>query len=238
MLETDNKGVNQLLLSPLFLLDRVLGTLAPGVLLVFLLALKGNRLLGNIWLNPALGYKTKVAGLLFLSYITGTFLKVPHYFISKFAKTPVLEMPPQFHKQTPEVTKAFYTIFTDGVLWASPRLLDRLSLSKAEVAFHIGAGTALMVASVVPGDGLRVYECLSGLLLFGVGIWKAHDYAEELYRALAIGAASILGNLNTQQVIMLKSFFETFKKPNVDLQTVPTEGSSEAVATAPPRTAA
>jgi hypothetical protein len=48
-MEIDHKGVNQLLLSPLYLFDQILSTVIPGALFMLLLGLKGNAMLRVFW---------------------------------------------------------------------------------------------------------------------------------------------------------------------------------------------
>jgi hypothetical protein len=80
-MDIDNKGVNQLLLSPLFLFDQILNTIVPGALFLLLLGLKGNATLRNVWLIAPFGYKTTIAGFLMLAYIVGNTVKLPLFFL-------------------------------------------------------------------------------------------------------------------------------------------------------------
>ena len=76
MLDMDSKGIHQLFLSPLFLLNQILAIIMPGALLILMLGLKGNATLRAVWLASAFGYKTKVAIFLLLAYFLGSALRV------------------------------------------------------------------------------------------------------------------------------------------------------------------
>jgi len=207
MSEIDGKGINQLLLSPLYLLNHILGVLMPGSFFILLLALKGNVLLRNGWTNPLFGYKTKVALFLMLAYVIGSMLRLPlQWFAAAFK--PFLQKTPAtvFKNQPPEVQKALTAILTDGVLIAKPFLLDRLSLRQSDVAFHVGVGIALLVAAFVPGDGsLRWLEAVLGTAMFVSGFRKGKDLVDETIGAIGIGLAHVIGGMTAQQLAIAKA---------------------------------
>ncbi len=216
MSEIDGKGISQLLLSPLFLLNHILGTVVPGALLILLLALKGNLLLRAGWLNPLFGYKTKVAIFLMLAFVIGSMLRLPLQFVVMAAKSfapKAAQDAKLFLKEQPEaVRQAITGAMTDGVLLARPALMDRLSLLQTDVAFHLGIGTALLVAALVPGDsGLRWLEALLGLAMFVVGIRKGSQYTDQVWSAIGTGIAGILGSMTPEQIAMAKAVVKSLR---------------------------
>lgn len=203
MSEIDGKGITQLLLNPLFLLNHILGTIVPGALLILLLGLKGNVLLRDGWLNPLFGYKTKVAIFLMIAYVIGSALRLPLTWIGALLKPLRPKVEPILKGQQPVVSKMFGAVISDGVLLANPALIDRLSHSQTNAAFHIGTGTALLVAACVPGDGsLRWIEALLGIGMFCAGILKARTYQDEAIGAVGIGFANILAGMTPNQFIV------------------------------------
>jgi hypothetical protein len=205
MSEIDGKGINQLLLSPLYLLNHIFGVLMPGAFFLLLLALKGNVLLRNGWTNPLFGYKTKVALFILLAYVVGSMLRLPLQWLAAAFK-PFQTPATVFKNQHPEVQKALTAILTDGVLIARPFLLDRLSLLQSNVAFHIGVGIALLVAAFVPGDGsLRWLEAFLGTAMFVTGFRKGKDLVDETIGAIGIGLAHVIGGMTAQQMTIAKA---------------------------------
>jgi hypothetical protein len=209
MSELGDKGLSQLLLSPLFLFRDILGTIIPGTLLMLLFGLKGNALLRGMWLDPLFGYKTKVVIFLMLAFVLGNILKLPIVLIASLVKKE--EVVPWLKGQSPEVQKMIGAVITDGVILSTPGLVDRLSLFQADGAFHIGTGIALMVAAFVPGDGsLRWIEGVLGVGMFVAGILKGRQYADEVLRVIGIGTANVLARMNPQQIDILKATIKAF----------------------------
>jgi hypothetical protein len=202
----ESKSISQLLLSPLFLLNEILGTIVPGALLLLLLGLKGNVLLREGWMNPLFGYKTKIAISLLLAFIFGKMLRIPLSFVAvvitrlRPQKAPEV---PDFLKGHSELVRQIVTAaFTEGVLVARPVLMDRVSLLQSDVNFHIGLGTALLVAAFIHGDGsfLRGLEATLGLAMFSLGIRKSAQYQERTWNAIGIGLVDIIVNMTPEQV--------------------------------------
>lgn len=208
MSELDSKGINQLLLSPLFLLNTIFGTLLPGILFCLLLGLKGNFLLHQGWSSPYFGYKTKVALFLVVAFVLGSMLKLPFHLISVAIRIarPQLNASTFLPGQPEAVRQAVSAIVTDGVLFARPALIDRLSLVQSDLSFHIGIGTCLIVASLIAGDGsLRVLEGLLGIAMFLMGVRKGVQYQETSIGLIGVGLADILAHMTQPQIAMLKA---------------------------------
>jgi hypothetical protein len=221
MNEFDGKGISQLLLSPLYLLNYVFGTILPGALFLMLLGLKGNAVLREAWLSPMFGYKTKIAIFCVLAFVVGSAVRLPLLLLFAFIR---LTLPKRFfpkqeeavlsqflHDKSPELSKMLNAVVTDGVLLANVSLMDRLSHLQADAAFHIGTGTALMIAACVPGDGsLRWIEAGVGFGLFCAGFKKAYQYKEQLLGALGIGIANILAGITPYQMTLAKAVIKVF----------------------------
>jgi hypothetical protein len=213
MLDTDHKGINQLLLSPLFLFNQILGTLTPGVILMLLLILKGNRLLRTVWLDVPLGYKTKLALYLLVAYVFGSIVKLPVIWLAAFVKKkPAPEPVGIFRGQSPQVTHILQTVFTDGVIMATPGLTDRLSLTQADTNFHLTTGIALLTAATIPGDGhLRWLELLIGIAMFGGGLRKLKYYKDEALGLVGVGLANVIGRMSQEQLHMAAAIFKSLE---------------------------
>jgi hypothetical protein len=214
MLQTDDKGISQLLLSPLFLFNHILAVLLPGLLFLMLLSLKGNILLRNLWLIQQLGYKTKVGLFLLLAYVVGSVLRagVTVLFSLRKKKAPPALL--SFESQPPEVQKMLGKALTDGALLSTPGLMDRLSLSHTDAGFHLGAGLAFLIAASVPGDGsLRWLELLAGTGMFWAGILKSRSYQDEVLGMVGIGWANIFARITPQQATTLAAVYNALKTP-------------------------
>jgi hypothetical protein len=202
----ESKSISQLLLSPLFLLNEILGTVVPGALLLLLLGLKGNVLLREGWMNPLFGYKTKIAISLLLAFIFGKMLRLPFHFIGvvlrRFKPEKALEVPDFLKGHSESVRQMVVAAMTEGVLVARPVLMDRVSLLQSDVTFHIGLGTALVVAACIHGDGsfLREIEAILGLGMLLLGFAKSVEYQERTWSAIGIGLVDIIGNMTPEQV--------------------------------------
>jgi hypothetical protein len=248
MSEFDGKGISQLLLSPLFLLNYVFGTVLPGALFLMLLGLKGNVVLRDAWLSPMFGYKTKVAIFCVLAFVVGSAVRLPLLWLFAFLR---FVMPKHLFPKnevilsqvlkdkSPALSKMLGAVVTDGVLLANSFLLDRLSHTHADAAFHIGTGTALMIAACVPGDGsLRYIEALAGFGMFCAGIKKARLYQEQVLGALGIGLANILAGITPFQVTIAQSVIKTFGLGAMPTATVVADALAVVAEAAPAPTAA
>src|SRR5207302_465758 len=97
-------------------------------------------------------------------------------------------------------------ILTDGVILARPALSDRLSLWQTDAAFHVGVGTALLVAAFVPGDGsLRWLEAVLGTAMFVIGVRKGNHYSDQVLNIVGVGLADIIGGMTPQQLSIAKA---------------------------------
>lgn len=212
MLEINKQEMNSLLFSPVYLLNQCLGIIVPGMLLLLLLALKGNQLIHEAWFITSLGYKTKVALFLMLAYIIGSMLRAPFHWLAMMISKRGVDTPigDQMKGQPPEIIKVVKGAIADGVIFATPGLLDRLSHYQTDGAFHIGIGSALLVASCVPGDGhLRWLEVILGVGMFLAGIRKAHLYKDEVLNVMGIGFAHVLGRMSKEQLVLAGLVFRS-----------------------------
>ena len=212
----ESKGISQLLLSPLFLLNEILGTIVPGALLILLLGLKGNVLLREGWMNPLFGYKTKIAIILLLAFVFGKMLRLPLHFLAAVIRRLKPEKPPEvpdFLKgQSAYVRQIVDAAMAEGVLVARPVLMDLVSFLQSDVTFHIGVGTALLVAACVYGDGafLRGLEAILGLAMLSLGMKKSVDFANQKERVIGIGLVDIIGNMSVEQMGWAQALMQSF----------------------------
>ncbi len=227
-MDIDNKGFSQLLLSPLFLFDQVLSTLIPGGLFIVLLALKGNALLRTLWYGAPLGYKTKIAAFMVLAYLAGNLVKLPLNIVTFLRKKEdISQLPENWKNQPPAIRKALIGMVTDGALLATPGLIDRLSVSKAEAGFHLGTGAALLFAAFIPGDGsLRGWEAVLGLAVLAVAIFKARAYSDLTVATVGVGLANVLARMSPQQIQTAAAMLNSLKSGVVPDVTQPAGGES------------
>lgn len=112
---------------------------------------------------------------------------------------------------TPDVQEIVGMAIVDGVFIARPAVMDRLALFQTDAAFHMGTGTALLIASFVPGDGsLRWIEGLLGLGVYVSGFLKALDYNKLQVSLVGAGLIDILGGMTPQQIDLAKAAVKAF----------------------------
>jgi hypothetical protein len=202
-MDFENKGLNQLLLSPLHLFDQLLTTGIPGALFMLLLGLKGNVLIRILWDENVLGYKTKIAAFCVLAFVVGRFVKLPlNLLMSLRTKDDTSNLSEHLKKQSPEVRAMLMGMFVDGALLAMPGLVDRLSVIKANAGFYVSSGMAFLLAAAFPGDGsqARCFEALLGLALLWVGVSKAKEYSKQTLATVGVGLASVVGKMTPDQL--------------------------------------
>jgi hypothetical protein len=180
-------GVDRLLLAPGYFVFEIMAILLPGVVFLALLVLKGEYYALLMLNSAALGYKTKLALGLVFSYLIGKILETPganfeRIASSRHAKKSGNADQPMAQK---EITKTFLTgVFFLPGLFSRSHALDYLVLARTQHFFSTGCGSALMLASVFPGDGnLRIVELVIGSLfvLRGyVGIQAAPVFASTM----------------------------------------------------------
>ena len=215
-MDVDNKGLSQLLLSPLYLFDQTLSTVIPGALFMLLLGLKGNVLLRAFWYQSPLGYKTKIAAFCLLAFVVGHFIKLPLFLITTLRqmrkKEDISGLTENLKKQTPEVRTMLKGMILDGALLAMPGLLDRLSLIKADAGFYLGTGLAFTLAAAFPGDSgsARWVEATFGFALLWVGIAKGREYTNHILSTVGIGLANVVGKMTPEQVRVSAALFKAF----------------------------
>jgi hypothetical protein len=235
MIDTDAKGVHQLLLSPLFLLYELIAIVIPGLVLLALLGLKGNKLLYDAWVSPHFGYKTKITMFLVLGYIIGSILRAPIILLQARKTKPSAEFTGWLKTQPREVQTLVSGAITQGAILSTPGLVDRLSVLQTRAAFHVGTGIALITASCISGDGrpLRLLEFSLGVLMCCAGIILARAYSDETLRMIGVGFASLLGRLTEPQIKIFSAVTKSvFGNPNPPVVTTAT------VVTTPPSGAA
>lgn len=200
-MDIDHKGLNQLLLSPLYLFEQLLSVMAPGLLLMLLLGFKGTLTMQEAWSHAPFGYKTKIAAALLLAYVVGSALRLPFILFNPLAKKFAPKTPMTFPLQpSPQIKKMLSAVITDGAVLATPGLADRLSLGKADAGFHLGTGMALLVAACVRGDGaLRWLELTVGLAMLTAAFLRGQEYQDQLLSTVAIGWAHVLGRMTPEQ---------------------------------------
>ena len=212
----ETKGITQLLLSPVLLLRVIQGSVAPGALLLLLLAHKGSPVLRHAWLDSPFGYKTKVAVFLFLAYVVGYVLVLPISFIGACKRyyhhvTAPAGKPESVAPSLPDSPYSMYTeaemgnhmltgAVTDGLILSTPGLMDRLSLVHSDAAFHLGTGCALLIASLFPGDNMRLLEAVAGFMMLCVGIQKAGTLTKTYLQSIGIGLVAQFASLTPQQI--------------------------------------
>ena len=185
--------LHRTLLGPLSLATEMFGALLPGCVFVMLILTKRGWV--SVSLSyPLLGYKTKVALALFVSYIVGKLMLSVIALIVRFVKWTKENINRKGRKQHPEqkpqnilqllanlASQSLETSnelrFFIGGLVAAPivskdsDLFQHYAAAEASSLFHLNTGLAFIVAAVIPGDGaLRLLEAAAGVILLVRGI--------------------------------------------------------------------
>lgn len=100
-----------------------------------------------------------------------------------------------------ETARHFFGTLVLGTVAAVGPAFDQYEALRAQLGLMLNCGAVLMIASCVPGDGLRLYEGLGGILLFAMGVMQGKDLAHIKIEAIGgavgrfIAAHSIKENL-------------------------------------------
>jgi hypothetical protein len=211
------KGVAQLLLSPLFLIEDILGAFVPGALLLLLLAHKGSPILRHAWLHSPFGYKTNIAIFALLSYVVGKALVLPILFIiaskslydrvaAEVRKSQAVVPTPPGGASVPDsqtLRSVLGGVVARAAILSTPGLADPISVARADAMFHVATGCALLIAAAFPGDSLRWLEAAAGFAMLWVGVYRAHEATKVHSQQVGVGLAHIVAKMMTPQQMQL-----------------------------------
>jgi hypothetical protein len=167
----------ELLLHPLNMLHQIFAGLIPGVLAIFVALMKHSRVIpAAMSVTGMLGYKTRVVLAVVLAFVIGrivqsctlaiavTARKLSEWLKIRTGNAATLT-PSQEQARNFVVAVAFGTVLAkDGSAF------DAWESQRAQIGMMLNAGLVLIAASFFPGDGLRMCELMSGLILFLIGI--------------------------------------------------------------------
>lgn len=246
-MEIKELPAKEILLSPLNLLHTLFVVLVPGLLVIFLLAMKHSPIITAAEsLSGTLGYKTKVAVVLFFAFVVGKVVQsvvvlaatsfswmgvkleertkksksdaskedsyidepvgeyqapkshdgqtAPEIFIAKYEEnqtTPDAEVidtaKPKPEKKVSKLTpsqkasRRFFIAFALGALMSKEsRALDPWETNRVWAGLSLCSGLVLLAASPFPGDGLRIYELVGGILLTIMGVIQSRELNESI----------------------------------------------------------
>jgi hypothetical protein len=210
------------LLGPLSLAVDLYGALIPGCVFTILICIK-LHLTGAALSYPLLGYKTKIALLLFVSYIVGKislsviglvqwlFELVPEMLKSEKPQQPKQENTNQlaFLISTliklvgdyPRVRTFFAGVIGGSILSNKFQVLDHYTANEAGAAFHLNTGLLLITCSLIPGDGrFRLIEIVAGLILLLYGVKARKEGGVIVSSSYGIALNNYLTSLTPEQL--------------------------------------
>lgn len=192
--------VNRILLSPLYLLNDILGSVIPGAIQLLLLGFKGNALVRGFWFGLPFGYKTNVAVALAVSYVIGKFLILP-FLPLLLLKTKNVEAQGPLAQLSPDSRGMVMGVIVEGALLATPGLEDKIAVRRASIALHAGVGLSLILSSFFPGDGnLRWVEAGLGCASLIGALILARLYNKTLAGTIGVGIANLLARMTKEQM--------------------------------------
>jgi hypothetical protein len=85
-------------------------------------------------------------------------------------------------KLTPQqkISRQFFTALLQGTVVKDRSSFDSLEALRSYRGMMLSSGCVLVAASFYPGDGLRIYECIAGIVLVIAAILQS-EQAEELH---------------------------------------------------------
>jgi len=220
--------LHRLLLGPLSLAADLYGALIPGGLFIILICIK-ERWISWLLSYPLVGWVAKVVIMLLASFVVGkvllsgfaVFATATSWLgrgaarlkaragISDPQPQPV---PPDRTKlgvlitamlnllESHQIARAFLSGLLTGSVLTKSQISYHYAAHNAAVTFHLGAGSALIVSSFIPGDGnFRVLEFVAGLLLLIAGLKAARERRGFFPAAVGIALNDALSNLTPEQ---------------------------------------
>lgn len=161
------EGVNKFLFAPMYLVYDIFTALVPGVLFSVLLFIK--QIYGPFALlnSAALGYKTKICLGLLLSYIVGRFFRIPvELLLARYLKREMGKVSKSAEPPIDFVKNFFVGALAFPQLFKKVQPLDLMVLVITNMVFTCTTGSALIVAALIPGDGiLRLIEAGIGFVM-------------------------------------------------------------------------
>jgi hypothetical protein len=256
--------LHRLLLGPLSLAVDLYGALIPGCLLISIVFVK-KRWVSPVLTYALLGYKTKVVLMLFASFVAGkvllsgfaVFAATTSWLAGRGAariKARIEARSPAPKQELPntklgvlvtqllnlleahQIIRAFVGALLTGSVPTKFQIADQYVAHKAVVNFHLGAGSALIVSSFIPGDGnFRVLEFVAGLLLLIAGLRAARERRDFFPAAVGIALNESLSNLTPEQFSVVANrateiITKLYRTPAKQAAEGENPGSSEGVA--------
>jgi len=154
-----------------------------------------------------LGYKTRIAlglliALVLCKLIQATIILGSRSAVSLGAWLSIKAGSPLQRKLTPEQesNKLFFTALVLGtVVGKDGAVFDKWDAERANVGLALASGVVLLLASICPGDGLRVYEFIAGLLLVASGLIQGAAREKLQLEAVANAAGQFIAAHNVQE---------------------------------------
>jgi hypothetical protein len=163
-------GVGRLLFGPVQLVSEFLGSVVPGLLLLLLLTLKHNDVVQKLFANAFLGYRSKLVLGFFVAYIFGKMLNIPAEVVAGRAAQREEKKDPKQEEARKAKSAMIGGIVSEGI-YGKYRGLDFLSINEGRAALYQSSGIALLLASSMKGDGLRLFELVLGVLMVAAGYY-------------------------------------------------------------------
>ncbi|HEY8224244.1 MAG TPA: hypothetical protein VIG25_03125 [Pyrinomonadaceae bacterium] len=160
--------LHRTLLGPLSLADEIFGAFLPGCFFTLLLLIKGSPVTTTAMAYPNLGYKTKIACALLVSYVFGKVALAIVTGIEEIVrKRDAVTKSGTLLDNLPKELQHFVGGTILGAATAGKfRMLEYFAGQRAQYLFNLSTGLLLMLAATIHGDGnLRLLEASLGLIL-------------------------------------------------------------------------
>jgi hypothetical protein len=237
-LKTD---VERTLLGPLSLAVELYGALCPGLVFILLLAIKRHWTAAALS-YPLLGYKTKIALILFAAYVIGkTFLgalglvswaaQKAHKWATnrkesqeaqQKGQTPTTQLSwllseaGKAWKKYPGVRSVVAGFLGGAILSNESQLMDHYTMAQASAAFYLNTGIVLIVSFFIHGDvqPYRVLELAAGIILYLRGVILSGEESKVIVRSsYGVALSNYLANLKPEQsAAVLKASIQILTK--------------------------
>jgi hypothetical protein len=211
--------LHRTLLGPLSLANEIFGGLLPGCILTMLLAVK-SRWIQSLFSYGLLGYKTKVACALVVSYVFGkaslSVVTLADELVrsahkqrtiadaakkSGDSKSTPLQVLSKIIADSPRAKSFVLGLFGGSFLLGKSGAYEYYAAYNADTLFHLSAGLTLTIAALIPGDGrLRYLEAILGVVLLARGLRSAWRRTDEFAGLFGMMVGSNLAKMTPEDL--------------------------------------
>ena len=199
--------LHRMLLGPLSLADEIFGAFLPGCLFTLLLLLKRVQITNASLAFAYLGYRTKVACVLLLSYVFGKVALGVITLIEEIGrknKAAATKSGTFFDNLPAELLYFLGGMVVGPLLSGKSRNFEYFIGFRVQILFNLSTGLLLSVVAVIPGDGnFRFLEIGVGIVLLLRGIIAMRNQTGIVAGIAGMAIGERLGELPIAELVSI-----------------------------------